>query len=137
MTEPPCTLPPKLTSVGSAKNRRVVSRSFCAIATAYYRNRCDLAPSPFLSSTRSSARSAASTPAWKPPSCTPTPSPPGSSSDQPHREGHVDPLVRVVALAFLDRQARTYSPLRGPPNERDADLATGGVAPRRRSYGGG
>src|SRR3954447_10121919 len=35
MTAPPCTLPPKLTSVGSAKNLRVTSRSLRAMTTLY------------------------------------------------------------------------------------------------------
>ena len=37
MTAPPCTLPPKFTSVGSAKNRSVISRSLSGMAVAFYR----------------------------------------------------------------------------------------------------
>src|ERR687894_1739 len=36
MTAPPCTLPPKFTSVGSAKNRSVISRSLSGITVTFY-----------------------------------------------------------------------------------------------------
>src|SRR5918998_2776850 len=46
MTAPPCTLPPKFTSVGSAKNRSVISRSLSGIAVAFYRAAPRRAPYP-------------------------------------------------------------------------------------------
>src|ERR671917_2905906 len=45
ITAPPCTLPPKFTSVGSAKNRSVISRSLAGITVALYLARPSRAPS--------------------------------------------------------------------------------------------
>jgi hypothetical protein len=36
MTAPPCTLPPKFTSVGSARNLSVISRSLSGMTVAFY-----------------------------------------------------------------------------------------------------
>src|SRR5918998_1647692 len=46
MTAPPCTLPPKFMSVGSARNRSVISHSLSGITVAFYRAAPGRAPSP-------------------------------------------------------------------------------------------
>src|ERR687894_2386691 len=45
ITAPPCTLPPKFTSVGSAKNRSVICRSLSSITVAFYWAKPGHAPS--------------------------------------------------------------------------------------------
>src|SRR5918998_2205710 len=61
ITAPPCTLPPKFTSVGSARNRSVISRSLSSIAVAFYWAKLDGAPS--VSSVRKVVAPSVTTPA--------------------------------------------------------------------------